>query len=98
VTVVPPADTVNVVTACVQLTLTSALSSGAVGNTMVPAANPAVGVNNSQVLPAETATEKPVDDGDAYCVVNVPGIDRLLCMYVWSVLMDALRASPEFCT
>ena len=93
VTVLPDV-TLNEVTIWVQFTLTIDLSAAPVGKTIAPAANVPVGVSKSHVSPAETVTEKPVALGAEYCVANAPGSDRALCMYVESVVMDALRLSP----
>ena len=60
VTVVPPADTVSAVMIWVQLMLHSALSAGADGRTIVPAAKVPVGVKISHVSPAATVTVKAV--------------------------------------
>ena len=96
VTVFPAPETVNDMTICVQLTLTSDLSVGADGSTMVPDAKVAVGISSSQVSTADTVTEKPVALGAAYCVVVVPGSVRLFCMNDNIRLIDALRVSPLF--
>jgi hypothetical protein len=93
VTVLPEV-TIKDVTICVQFTLTSDLSAAPVGKAMVPPDNVPVGVSNSHVSPVDTVTEKSVELGAAYCVANVPGSVRALCMYVVSVVMDALRLSP----
>ncbi len=95
VTVLPDV-TLNVVTIWVQFTLTSDLSVAPVGKTIAPTANVPVGVSKSHVSPAETVTEKPEELGAEYCVANAPGSVRALCMYVVSVVRDALRVSPLF--
>jgi hypothetical protein len=93
VTVLPDV-TLNVVTICVQFTLTTDLSAAPVGKTIAPTASVPVGVSKSHVSPAETVTEKPEVLGAEYCVANAPGSVRALCMYAASVVMDALRVSP----
>ena len=96
VTVLPAPETVSAVTICVQLTLTSDLSVGADGRTMVPDAKDDVGVSSSQVFAADTVTENAVALGAAYCVVSDPGSAKLACMNDNTRLIDALRVSPLF--
>ena len=96
-TVLPDAAytvTLRMVTISVQFTLTIDLSATPVGKTIAPTASVPVGVSKSHVSPAETVTEKPEVLGAEYCVANAPGSVRALCMYVASVVMDALRVSP----
>ena len=99
VTVAPVDETVNVVTACVQLTSTSCLCTAAVsaGKAIVPAAKAPVGVRISQtLLPAvvgDIVVVKPVEDGAEYCVSLASTGESCAFRNVTRVASEDLRSS-----